>query len=146
MPEWYNPAYGPYGRGTWPGHSALNAFTGECCDPYVGYVDVDDYLADSKSFDISRVSFSSSCVPCDSVQKPQMESLFYEYDIEILWCDIGGATAFPELGADWYNYAAGQGRQVVMNNRCGANQSDFVTPEYATFGSPLVSVAEAVWL
>lgn len=42
-------------------------------------------------------------------------------------------------GADWYNYAASQGRQVVMNNRCGANQSDFVTPEYATFSSPLVS-------
>ena len=52
-------------------------------------------------------------------------------------CDIGGATAFPSIGADWYNYAASQGRQVVMNNRCGANQSDFVTPEYATFGSPL---------
>ena len=72
------------------------------------------------------------------VQKPQMSSLLFEYDIDILWCDIGGPTTFPQLGASWYNHAASQNRQVVMNNRCGANQSDFVTPEYATFGAPLV--------
>ena len=72
------------------------------------------------------------------VQKPQMSSLLFEYDIDILWCDIGGPTTFPQLGASWYNHAASQNRQVVMNNRCGANQSDFVTPEYATFSALLV--------
>ena len=56
------------------------------------------------------------------------------------------ATAFPEIGADWYNYAAGQGRQVALNNRCGANQSDFVTPEYARFGSPLVSDSDTTYV
>ena len=50
------------------------------------------------------------------VQKPQMSSLLFEYDIDILWCDIGGPTTFPQLGASWYNHAASQNRQVVMNN------------------------------
>lgn len=67
-----------------------------------------------------------------------MSSLLFEYEIDILWCDIGGPTTFPQLGASWYNHAASQNRQVVMNNRCGANQSDFVTPEYATFSALLV--------
>ena len=44
-----------------------------------------------------------------------------------------------DLAADWYNYAAAQDRQVVRNNRCGSNQTDFVTPEYATFSAQLVS-------
>ncbi|THG97827.1 hypothetical protein EW026_g4244 [Hermanssonia centrifuga] len=117
IPEWFNPAWGPYGRVSFPGKPALNAFNGSCCDPFTGYIPVDDFLTD--------------------VQQPQMETLFYDYDTEILWCDIGGPSIFPDIGAAWYNYAASQGRQVVMNNRCGANQSDFVTPEYATFGAPL---------
>ncbi|KAI0076394.1 glycoside hydrolase family 29 protein [Panus rudis PR-1116 ss-1] len=117
LPEWFNPSYAPYGQASFPGMPALNAFNGSCCDPYVGYMDVGDYIED--------------------FQKPQMASLLFDYDAEMLWCDIGGASAFPQLGASWYNYAASQNRQVVMNNRCGANQSDFVTPEYATFSSPL---------
>ncbi|KAI0338361.1 glycoside hydrolase family 29 protein [Trametopsis cervina] len=117
LPEWFNPAYGPYGQTSWPGHPALNAYTHDCCDPYIGYVEVNDYIAD--------------------LQKPQMETLFYHYDTEITWGDIGGASAFPSIGGDWYNYAASQGRQVVMNNRMGAHQADFVTPEYATLPSPL---------
>lgn len=55
-------------------------------------------------------------------------------------CDVGYDSVFPKIGADWFNYAASQGRQVLVNNRCGANQSDMVTPEYATFSSPLVGV------
>ncbi|KAI0076395.1 glycoside hydrolase family 29 protein [Panus rudis PR-1116 ss-1] len=117
LPEWFNPSYAPYGRVSFPGGPARNAFNGSCCDPYTGYVDVEDYIQD--------------------LQKPQMSTLLFNYDTEILWCDIGGASAFPQLGASWYNYAASQNRQVVMNNRCGANQSDFVTPEYATFPAPL---------
>ncbi|KAJ3553679.1 hypothetical protein NM688_g3482 [Phlebia brevispora] len=117
IPEWFNPAWGPYGEQSFPGMPALNAFNGSCCDPFTGYIPVDNYLTD--------------------VQKPQMETLFYDFDTDILWCDIGGASIFPKIGATWYNYAASKGRQVVMNNRCGANQSDFVTPEYATFGAPL---------
>ena len=27
-----------------------------------------------------------------------METLFYEYDTEILWCDIGGASIFRDIG------------------------------------------------
>ena len=45
----------------------------------------------------------------------------------------------PIVAADWYNYAAAQDRQVVRNNRCGSNQTDFVTPEYATFSAQLVN-------
>ena len=41
-------------------------------------------------------------------------------------------------GGDWYNYAASQGRQVVRDDRCGANQTDYVTPEYATYNARLV--------
>ena len=42
------------------------------------------------------------------------------------------------LAGDWYNYAASQGRQVVRDDRCGTNQTDFVTPEYATYPARLV--------
>ncbi|TRM59910.1 glycoside hydrolase family 29 protein [Schizophyllum amplum] len=117
LPEWYHPDYEPYGRAIFPGRPALNAFTGECCDPYVGYIPVDDFL--------------------EGVQRPQMEKLFHTYDTDILWCDIAGASVFSKIAADWYNYAASQDRQVVRNNRCGSNQADFVTPEYATFSAQL---------
>ena len=52
------------------------------------------------------------------------------------------------LAGDWYNYAASQGRQVVRDDRCGTNQTDFVTPEYATYPARLVCdvlTACAVW-
>ena len=80
------------------------------------------------------------------------------YETEILWCDIGYASAFPSIGSlfpfrdrlnhtdtkafsggDWYNFAASQGRQVVRDDRCGSNMTDYVTPEYATYPSRLVS-------
>uniref|UniRef100_D8PTJ5 alpha-L-fucosidase n=1 Tax=Schizophyllum commune (strain H4-8 / FGSC 9210) TaxID=578458 RepID=D8PTJ5_SCHCM len=117
FPEWYHPDYAPYGRTKFPGQPALNAFTGECCDPYTGYIPVDEFT--------------------EGVQRPQLEQLFYKYDTDILWCDADGASAFPRIAADWYNYAAAQDRLVVRNNRCGSNQTDFVTPEYATFSAQL---------
>lgn len=48
-------------------------------EPYTGYVEVDDFLVD--------------------IMKPQMEALFYNYDADILWCDVGGPTIFQEIGA-----------------------------------------------
>ncbi|KAA1470747.1 glycoside hydrolase family 29 protein [Dentipellis sp. KUC8613] len=119
LPEWFNPDYGIYGHQSFPGHPALYAYNGSCCEPYVGYTPVDNFLED--------------------VQKPQMKSLFYTHDAEMLWCDIGYATAFPEIAGDWYNYAASQGRQVVRDDRCGDNQTDFSTPEYATYSAVLSS-------
>lgn len=61
----------------------------------------------------------------EDMMKPQMETLFYQYDADILWCDVGGPTIYPELAADWYNWARAQDRQVLANARCGANYSDF---------------------
>lgn len=40
-----------------------------------------------------------------------------------------------EFAAAWYNWAAANDKQVVMNNRCGIPESDFDTPEYTTFSS-----------
>ncbi|KZV75904.1 glycoside hydrolase family 29 protein [Peniophora sp. CONT] len=119
LPEWFNPDYGPYGHGQWPGHPALNWYNGSCCEPFIGRIPVENYITD--------------------LQGPQMEILFSDqrYETDILWCDIGYASAFPSIGGDWYNYAAGQGRQVTRNDRCGANMTDFVTPEYATYPATL---------
>lgn len=56
------------------------------------------------------------------------------YDTEIMWCDIGGPNKTLDVAAQFYNHAESQGRQVTINNRCGA-VPDFDTPEYATFGA-----------
>ncbi|KAL1715311.1 glycoside hydrolase [Schizophyllum commune] len=74
-------------------------------EPYTGYVEVDDFLQD--------------------IMKPQMEALFYQYETDILWCDVGGPTVLPEIAPEWFNRAKQAGRQVVANARCGANYSDF---------------------
>ncbi|KAL1752143.1 glycoside hydrolase [Schizophyllum commune] len=74
-------------------------------EPYTGYVEVDDFLQD--------------------IMKPQMEALFYQYETDILWCDVGGPTVLPEIAPEWFNRAKQEGRQVVANARCGANYSDF---------------------
>ncbi|KAL1728215.1 glycoside hydrolase superfamily [Schizophyllum commune] len=66
-------------------------------EPYTSYVEVDDFLQD--------------------IMKPQIEALFYQYETDILWCDVGGPT--------WFNRAKQEGRQVVANARCGANYLDF---------------------
>lgn len=69
------------------------------------------------------------------LQKPQMETLLYDYEVDAIWCDIGGPSPFDEIAADWYNWAKKSGRQVNNNNRCGGNYSDFNTPEYFTLDS-----------
>ena len=40
----------------------------------------------------------------------------------------------PEFAASWYNTAADENRQVVMDSRCGV-PGDFDTPEYASYGA-----------
>ena len=68
-------------------------------------VEVDDFLQD--------------------IMKPQMEALFYQYETDILWCDVGGPTVLPDIAPEWFNRAKQEGRQVIANARCGANYSDF---------------------
>ncbi|CCO28341.1 alpha-L-fucosidase [Rhizoctonia solani AG-1 IB] len=64
-----------------------------------------------------------------------METLLYDYEVDAIWCDIGGPSPFDEIAAGWYNWAKQSGRQVNNNNRCGGNYSDFNTPEYFTLNS-----------
>lgn len=130
MPEWYNPAYAPYGDGgSFPGgmrtkslcrcaasHSAAgpptDPYTGETI-PYTGYVDVADFVT--------------------GIQRPQMDVLAYQYETEIMWCDIGGANNSTLMASKWLNWAKDQGRQVTFNSRCGI-RGDYDTPEYSTNG------------
>ncbi|KAJ7142230.1 glycoside hydrolase family 29 protein [Mycena epipterygia] len=114
LPEWFNPDYAKYGFGQWPGGHALNAFNSSVVEPYTGALNLTDYI--------------------DDLQLPHMLDLATKYDTEIMWCDIGGQNRTLEFAAQFYNHALAQGRQVTMNNRCGA-VPDFETPEYATFGS-----------
>ncbi|KAJ7731632.1 glycoside hydrolase family 29 protein [Mycena metata] len=114
LPEWFNPDYAQYGFGQWPGGSALEAFNSSAIQSYTGSFPLNDYI--------------------DDLQLPHMLDLATKYDTEIMWCDIGGPNRTLEFAAQFYNHAQSQGRQVTMNNRCGA-VPDFETPEYATFGS-----------
>ncbi|XP_006464064.1 hypothetical protein AGABI2DRAFT_209111 [Agaricus bisporus var. bisporus H97] len=114
LPEWFNPDYAKYGFGSWPGGLAHNAFNNSLLEPYTGHLDIDDYI--------------------DDLQVPQMLDIALKYDTEIMWCDIGGPNKTLDVSAQFYNHAQNQGRQVTINNRCGA-VPDFDTPEYATFGA-----------
>ncbi|OCL03917.1 glycoside hydrolase family 29 protein [Glonium stellatum] len=112
LPEWFHPDYKKYGFGEWPGGNATNPFTNETL-PYTGYVPVSDYLTD--------------------IIMPEMNTLA-SMGIEIMWCDIGGPNRTAEFAASWFNAAAAQNRQVVMNARCGL-PGDFDTPEYARYAA-----------
>ncbi|KAG9086464.1 hypothetical protein FS749_003626 [Ceratobasidium sp. UAMH 11750] len=114
MTEFFHPQF-PYGFGSWPGGLAHFAYNGSCCEGYEGYVKVNDWVQD--------------------LQKPQLETLLYDYEVDMIWCDIGGPSPFDEIAADWYNWAKKSGRQVNNNNRCGGHYSDFDTPEYFTLNS-----------
>ncbi|KAJ8489101.1 hypothetical protein ONZ45_g13706 [Pleurotus djamor] len=114
MPEWFHPDYAKYGFVTWPGGLAHNPFNSSQLEPYTGYANISDFI--------------------DDLQYPQMLDLALKYDTEIMWCDIGGPNKTLEFAAQFYNHALENGRQVTMNDRCGA-VPDFDTPEYATFGS-----------
>ncbi|KAI5834341.1 glycoside hydrolase [Schizophyllum commune Tattone D] len=137
LPEWFNPSFAKYGhagggddlyhrrssdpdspgynilqRTGFAGGLAANAYNASAPpEPYTGYVEVDDFLQD--------------------IMKPQMEALFYQYETDILWCDVGGPTVLPDIAPEWFNRAKQEGRQVVANVRCGANYSDFDNPEYS---------------
>lgn len=119
LPEWYNPAYAEYGiswGGGFPGGPPINPYTNETI-PYTGYVPVNDFVLD--------------------IQVPQMKQLAYNYETELMWCDIGGANNMTIFASEWLNWARDQGRQVTFNNRCGI-QGDFDTPEYTTNAGTVV--------
>lgn len=111
-PEWFHPDYKKYGFGSWPGGNATNPFTNKTL-PYTGYVKVDDYIT--------------------GVITPEMNALA-DMGTELMWCDIGGPTMTAEFASAWFNRAAAEGRQVVMDARCGL-PGDFDTPEYARYGA-----------
>jgi alpha-L-fucosidase len=116
LPEWYNPA------DPWQGHGPQNPYTGQPV-PYTGYKPVTDYVAD--------------------YQAPQLEELIHQYGPEIIWCDIGTPAAPRQVFADFLNHAAGQGKQVTYDDRCGIPTHDFTTPEYAKYGDTVVAKWEA---
>jgi alpha-L-fucosidase len=47
-------------------------------------------------------------------------------------CDIGGPNVTAQFAAEYFNNAAAQGKQVLLDNRCGV-PGDFDTPEYARY-------------
>ncbi|GJJ15485.1 hypothetical protein Clacol_009763 [Clathrus columnatus] len=121
LPEWFNPAYAKYGFSSWPGGLAHNAYNWSELEPYTGFIPVEDFITD--------------------VQAPQMRILVGPpdgeskgYDTNILWCDIGGPTNVTEVIPDWYNRKYLEGKNVVIDDRCGTWVYDFDTPEYSTYG------------
>ncbi|RYP65930.1 hypothetical protein DL771_008060 [Monosporascus sp. 5C6A] len=124
LPEWFNPDWGQYGftqfdhvtSTSHPGIIARNPYTG-LEEPYTGRIPVNDFIAD--------------------LMVPQMDILAYDYGTDIMWCDAGASNGTDGFAARWFNWARGQGRQVVINDRCGSPwAADFDTPEYATFSTP----------
>ncbi|KAK6440978.1 hypothetical protein LTR95_002801 [Oleoguttula sp. CCFEE 5521] len=110
LPEWYSPAYKEYGFNAWAGGNASNPYTNQTL-PYTGFVEVNEYVPD--------------------VILPEMRTLS-NMGTEIMFCDIGGPNLTAMWAAEWFNNAAKQGKQVVMNNRCGLS-GDYDTPEYARY-------------
>ncbi|QRW24710.1 alpha-L-fucosidase [Rhizoctonia solani] len=80
MTEFFHPQF-PYGFGSWPGGLAHFAYNDTCCEGYEGYVKINDWVQD--------------------LQKPQMETLFYDYEVDAIWCDIGGPSPFDEIVRKW---------------------------------------------
>ncbi|KAG5818141.1 hypothetical protein H9Q74_010197 [Fusarium xylarioides] len=123
MPEWFNPAYSKYRdsdpifAGACFGLNDTNPYDGSTVK-YTGYVPVKDFVTD--------------------IQLPQMRELAYNYNTELMWCDIGGPNNSTIFMSEWLNRARTQGRQVSFNSRCGLN-GDFSTPEYTTNGNTVVS-------
>jgi len=76
------------------------------------------------------------------IQVPQMNALAYDYETEIMWCDIGGANNSTLVMSEWINWAYTQKRQVTFNSRCGLG-GDFSTPEYTTNGNTVTAKWES---
>ncbi|KAI5245920.1 glycoside hydrolase [Aureobasidium subglaciale] len=107
LPEWFHPDYKKYGFGEadgagWPGGNATNPYTNETL-AYTGYVPVNDFVSD--------------------LILPEMQILA-QMGTEIMWA--------TEFSAEYFNNMAAQGKQVLINNRCGL-PGDFDTPEYARY-------------
>lgn len=77
--------------------NATNPFNNQTL-PYTGWVPLDDYITDK--------------------MVPEMNTLA-DMGTEIMWCDIGGPNRTVEFASAWFNRAAKENRQVVMNARCG---------------------------
>lgn len=77
--------------------NATNPFTNQTL-PYTGWVPLNDYINDK--------------------MMPEMNKLA-DMGTEIMWCDIGGPNRTIEFASSWFNKAAAENRQVVMNSRCG---------------------------
>ncbi|KAJ5619322.1 hypothetical protein N7510_003306 [Penicillium lagena] len=83
--------------------------------PYTGFVPVEDFIPD--------------------IQFPQMQILAYEYETDIMWCDITMPTSrlSPKFASEWINREYANNRQVTVNSRCGVIVGDFDTSaEYAS--------------
>ncbi|KAF8711892.1 Alpha-L-fucosidase, partial [Rhizoctonia solani] len=103
----------PYGFGSWPGGLAHFAYNDTCCEGYEGYVKIRfgtslnplNMINSSRGnpFDPDPLNMINDWV--QDLQKPQMETLFYDYEVDAIWCDIGGPSPFDEIAADWYNWA-----------------------------------------
>ncbi|KAK8069400.1 hypothetical protein PG994_006016 [Apiospora phragmitis] len=126
LPEWFHPDYEPLGFGSWPGGNATNPFTNASLS-YTGYVPLGGGSVDGGG---AKGDFVADLIV------PEMDILSTDprYEVEIMWCDIGGPNATAEFAARWYNHAAAAGRQVSMNARCGL-PGDFDTPEYASYSA-----------
>lgn len=112
LPEWFHPDYAAIGFEDWPGGNATNPYT-NATEPYTGYVQVEDYIQDK--------------------MLPEMLALA-ALGTEMVWCDIGGPNTTAEFAAEFFNSNAEEGRQVLINNRCGL-PGDFDTPEYAKYAA-----------
>ncbi|KAG7091417.1 hypothetical protein E1B28_010453 [Marasmius oreades] len=110
----FSPDYAKYGFSSWPGGLAHNVFNISELEPYTGELDISDYLTD--------------------IQLPHMLQLANQYETEIMWCDIGGPNKTLDFAAQFYTEAFAKGRQVTINNRCGA-VPDYSTPEYTSFNA-----------
>ncbi|KAG2198821.1 hypothetical protein INT47_000737 [Mucor saturninus] len=107
LPEWYHPSYHDSSI-NWNG-PPINPYN-EKIAPYAGAPAVSDFV--------------------NQVQVPQIHEIIDNYDPDIMWCDIGGINNSTAWQADFLNKGRKQGREVVMNDRCGNSVSDFATIEY----------------
>lgn len=129
--EWYHPAYkGINDSGmtlfNGPATAPYNPFypdptnqpSGFRAVPYKGYTEVDNYV--------------------DDQLLPQMREIIDQYNPELIWCDGGWDNSVDywklhETMAYYYNKNQQQGREVVINDRCGNNShKDYDTAEYTS--------------
>lgn len=90
-----------------------NAYTGEPVE-YTGDLNHTDYI--------------------NQLQVPQMKELAYDYETDMMWCDLGGPNNSTMMLSEWINWAKSQGRQVIFNSRCGKPgqlSGDYDTFKYA---------------